>query len=53
MIFDIALMGTPSFLEGSSVSIFPFAPPQSGEMNEPPSDKDPMMRIGLITRYGL
>jgi hypothetical protein len=53
MIFDIALMGTPSFLEGSSVSVFPFAPPQSGEMNEQPSDKDPMMRIGLITGCGL
>jgi hypothetical protein len=27
MIFDIDLMGTPSFLEGSSVYVFPFAPP--------------------------
>jgi hypothetical protein len=53
MIFDIDLMDTPSFLEGSSVDLFPVTPPQSGEMNEPPIYKDPMERIGLITGCGL
>jgi hypothetical protein len=53
MIFDIALMGTPSFLEGSSVSVFPFAPPDGAKAGRAANLQGPMFRIGLVAGRGL
>jgi hypothetical protein len=53
MIFDIDLMDTPSFLEGSSVDLIPFVRRTASRRNALPMDQDPMLRVGLITESGL
>jgi hypothetical protein len=53
MIFDIALMDTPSFLEGSTVTFFPFAPPDGVTAERAAILQGPMLRIGLIAGSGL